>query len=254
MQVGPCRGGPRSRGVNRGQQSYLELDGIIFDKDGTLFDFGATWNTWALDLIAELSDGDASTARRIAQETDFDLNTRQFRPTSPIIAGTGREAAECVARALPGRSLDALEALMNERAATAPQVPPTDLAPLLNDLAGRGLKLGVMTNDSEYAARAHLTAAGVLDTFDWVAGFDSGFGAKPAPTPLLAFAEHTGLEPARIAIVGDSTHDLIAGQAAGMVPVAVLSGMANATVLSPYAEVVLPHIGHLPNWLSGQDA
>lgn len=227
----------------------MDLDGIIFDKDGTLFDFGATWNSWALDLIVELSEGDADTARRIAAETDFDLATGTFRPTSPIIAGTGREAAEHVARALPGRSLDELEALMNERAAQAPQQPPTDLAPLLDDLAGRGLRLGVMTNDSEYAARAHLDAARVLDRFHWIAGFDSGHGAKPAPTPLLAFAAHEGVDPARVAMVGDSTHDLVAGRAAGMVTIAVLTGMAGAEELAPYADAVLPHVGHLPDWL-----
>ena len=229
----------------------MKLDGIIFDKDGTLFDFGATWTTWALDLIAELSDGDATIARAIADETDFDLSIGQFRATSPIIAGTGREAAECVARALPDRSLDALEALMNQRAASAPQVPPVDLGPMLGALAARGLKLGVMTNDSELTARAHLTAAGITERFDWIAGFDSGHGAKPSPAPLLAFATHLGLDPARVAMVGDSTHDLIAAQAAGMVPVAVLSGMADAAALGPYAAAVLPHVGHLPEWLSG---
>ena len=227
----------------------MNLQGIIFDKDGTLFDFGATWNTWAMDLIAELAEGNAETARRIAAETDFDLTTGAFRPTSPIIAGTGREAAERVARALPDRSLDDLETLMNERAAQAPQQPPTDLAPLLDDLAGRGLRLGVMTNDSEYAARAHLDAAQVLDRFHWIAGFDSGHGAKPAPTPLLAFATHQGVDPAHVAMVGDSTHDLVAGRAAGMVTIAVLTGMAGPAELAPYADAVLPHIGHLPDWL-----
>lgn len=228
----------------------MELDGIIFDKDGTLFDFGATWNTWALDLITELAEGDAETARRIALATDFDLTTAQFKPTSPVIAGTGRQAAECVARALPDRSLEALEELMNRRAAEAPQVPPTDLAPLLDDLAGRGLRLGVMTNDSAYAARVHLERAQILDRFHWVAGFDSGHGAKPAPAPLLAFARDQGLDPARVAMVGDSTHDLLAGRAAGMVTVGVLTGMAGQGDLEPYADTVLPHIGHLPDWLA----
>lgn len=225
------------------------IDGIIFDKDGTLFDFGATWNTWTLDLIAELADGDAETARRIAMETDFDLSTGRFRPTSPVIAGTGREAAECVGRALPDRSLDDLEDLMNRRAAEAPQVPPTDLAPLLDRLRALGLRLGVMTNDSEYSARVHLERAGVDDRFAWIAGFDSGHGAKPAPDPLLAFATDQNIPPARIAMVGDSTHDLVAGRAAGMMTIAVLTGPAVQTELEPYADAVLPHIGHLPAWL-----
>lgn len=227
----------------------MGIDGIIFDKDGTLFDFGATWNAWAQGLIVQLSGGDAQLALRLAAAADFDLGTGAFRPSSPIIAGTNREAAECIASVLPGQDIAALEALMTEHAARAPLAPPVDLGPLMDTLAGRGIRLGVMTNDSEHAARAHLTAAGVLDRFAYVAGFDSGHGAKPAPTPLLAFARQEALAPERVAMVGDSTHDLIAGRAAGMVTVAVLTGMADADTLSPHADVVLPHIGHLPEWL-----
>ncbi|MGB2200963.1 MAG: HAD family hydrolase [Pseudooceanicola atlanticus] len=227
----------------------MKLDGILFDKDGTLFDFGATWNAWAASLIRDLAAGDDALARRIAAAAHFDLATDQFAPTSPIIAGTNREAAECIASALPGRDVDELEQEMMIRAASAPLQPPVPLDPLLAGLAGRGLQLGVMTNDSEYAARAHMGAAGVADRFRMLIGFDSGHGAKPAPTPLLAFASACGLDPARVAMVGDSTHDLIAGRAAGMVTVAVMTGLAGPAELSPHADVILPHIGHLPDWL-----
>ena len=39
--------------------------------------------------------------------------------------------------------------------------------------------LGIATNDGEVPARAHLTRAGILDSFAFVAGYDSGHGAKP---------------------------------------------------------------------------
>ncbi|MEC9104658.1 MAG: HAD hydrolase-like protein, partial [Pseudomonadota bacterium] len=61
-------------------------------------------------------------------------------------------------------------------------------------------------------------------------------------------------DPAHVAMVGDSTHDLIAGRAAGMVTVAVLTGLADAETLGPHADVVLPHIGHIPGWLAGISA
>jgi phosphoglycolate phosphatase len=50
-------------------------------------------------------------------------------------------------------------------------------------------------------------------------------------------------------MVGDSLHDLHAGRAAGMRTVAVLTGMASHADLAPHADLVLPHIGHLPDWL-----
>ena len=106
-----------------------------------------------------------------------------------------------------------------------------------------------MTNDSEEVARAHLGQAGVLRMFDFVAGADSGFGAKPAPGPLLAFADQLNLEPGRVVMVGDSPHDLHAGRAAGMATVGVLTGIAGADDLAGLADVILPDIGHLPDWL-----
>lgn len=225
-------------------------DGILFDKDGTLFDFHATWSVWAHGVILDLSCGDRDVMGRMALEAHYDLEARRFQPTSPIIAGTNREAAECFARALPGRGIDEIEDYLMHAAALAPLAPAVPLAPYLTGLTTRGLRLGVMTNDTEYGARAHLTAAGILDHFDFIAGFDSGYGAKPAPGPLLAFAKAMALEPARVAMVGDSAHDLVAGRAAGMLCVGVLTGTATRADLEPLADVVLPDIGHLPDWLA----
>ncbi|MEM7090648.1 MAG: HAD-IA family hydrolase, partial [Pseudomonadota bacterium] len=92
--------------------------------------------------------------------------------------------------------------------------------------------------------------AGIREHFDFIAGYDSGHGFKPGPGQLLAFAAHVGVDPSRVAMVGDSLHDLQAGRAAGMVTIGVLTGLAGADVLAPMADVVLPDIGHIPGWLS----
>lgn len=227
----------------------MRIDGIIFDKDGTLFDFRATWDVWALGVITELAEGDAALAQRIADAAVFDLAAGAFLPHSPIIAGTNREAAEAIGTALPERSIEAIEYFLSARAAIAPLAPAVPLAPYLGALAARGLALGVITNDTEAGALAHLGSAGVLAHFDFVAGFDSGHGAKPDAAPLLAFCHSTGLEPSRVVMVGDSRHDLIAGRAAGMQTIGVLTGTALTADLAPLADAVLPDIGHIPGWI-----
>ena len=227
----------------------MRADGVLFDKDGTLFDFSATWDVWAGGMINHFAEGDPAVAGAIAQAVRYDLTERAFFPESPIIAGTNREAAEAVASALPGRDVDEIEIFLMRSSAEAPLAEAVPLAPFLEALAGDGLALGVMTNDTEYGARSHLQSAGVDGHFDFIAGFDSGYGAKPAPGPLLAFAEAMELTPERVVMVGDSTHDLIAGRAAGMQTVAVLTGVAGASELTPYADAVLPNIGHVPEWL-----
>ncbi|WP_397541280.1 HAD-IA family hydrolase [Roseovarius salis] len=227
-----------------------KVDALLFDKDGTLFDFHATWSVWAEDLIAALAEGCPARAASLAAAIGFDPGARRFLPTSPVIAGTNREAAECVARVIRDRSIADLEEELARASAEAPLTPPVPLGPLLDGLRGQGLVLGVVTNDSAFAAAAHLRAAGIAERFSFVAGFDSGHGAKPAPGALLAFARAEGLDPRRVAMVGDSTHDLIAGRAAGMIPLGVLTGPAGHDELSPHADAVLPDIGHVPAWLS----
>lgn len=224
------------------------IDGIIFDKDGTLFDFRRSWGAWAQALLDELA---RSTEQRAAlgRAIGFDPETGQFAPDSTVIAGTPDQIADDLMPCFPGADAGAMLTRINRLAAAAPMVPAVDLRAVLGALRDRGLTLGLVTNDAEAPAHAHLAAAGISDLFTFVAGFDSGHGAKPAPGPLLAFCRHTGLSPARVAMVGDSRHDLEAGHAAGMHRIAVLTGIASADDLAPHADAVLPDIGGIGGWI-----
>lgn len=224
------------------------LEGVLFDKDGTLFEFAATWDAFAARLLKRLAKGDAWREARMAQALRYDRARGGFLPDSPAIAGTNAEVAALLAAALPGNA-EAIETIIEDEAARAPLVEAVPLVPLLAGLAARDLALGLMTNDNESVARAHLDEAGVRGMFDVVAGADSGFGAKPDPAPLLACARVMRLDPGQVVMVGDSPHDLNAGRAAGMACVGVLTGMAGEEVLRPLADAVLPDIGHLPDWL-----
>lgn len=224
------------------------IQGLIFDKDGTLFDFRRSWGGWALSLLDELADSPAHRAV-LAEAIGFHPETVDFAPHSPVIAATAPEIAAVMLPHLPGMGLQRLTDRMNALAVDAPTVEAVPLRPLFTALRARGLKIGLATNDTERPARAHLGNHAILDLFDFIAGYDSGYGGKPAPGQLQAFARQTGLDPARIAMVGDSRHDLEAGRAAGMVCVAVLTGVAGAAELAPHADVVLPDIGGLPDWL-----
>ena len=54
---------------------------------------------------------------------------------------------------------------------------------------------------------------------------------KPDPAPLVLAAERAGRSPGEVIYVGDSTHDIVAGRAAGMKTVAVLWGPFSRHVL-----------------------
>ncbi|MFC4216312.1 HAD family hydrolase [Pseudophaeobacter arcticus] len=227
----------------------MPVDAFLFDKDGTLFDFSATWNAWAADMLAQLSQGDPARATAMAEVISFDQEQQAFRADSMVIAGTNGEVAAVLAPFVPQMEEAELERFLAQSAATAALSEAVPLAAFLDGLLARGKVLGVMTNDAEISAISQLERSGVLDRFAFVAGFDSGHGAKPDADPLLAFCAATGIAPEQTAMVGDSLHDLIAGQAAGMTRIGVLTGMAEHDDLAPHADVVLPHIGHIPEWL-----
>lgn len=226
------------------------LDAVIFDKDGTLFDFRQSWGAFTESLLAELAP-DAETARHLGQVLGYDPVHHDFTRTSPVISLTTPEIAAILHPHLTGITLLALNQTMNRLSAAAPMVPAVPLRAVLSGLKARGLALGLATNDTEHPARVHLEGAGVLDLFDFVVGCDSGWGGKPAPGQLLEFTRRFSLTPARVAMVGDSLHDLDAGRAAGMYAVAVLTGIATRAELAPHADVVLADIAALGGWIDG---
>lgn len=229
-----------------------DIKGLIFDKDGTLFDFAATWEGWAQAFLLRITDGDRARASEIGVAIGYDLETSKFASDSVVIAGTQGEITDTLLPYFPDMIGPQVLELLNDEAQHAKQHEVVALVPLLNGFRQRGLKLGLATNDAERPARAHLEQAGITEMFDLILGFDSGHGGKPAPGQLLAFAALTGLDCSEIVMVGDSTHDLDAGRAAGMTTVGVLTGPATADDLRPFADIVIPDIGHLSAWLDGQ--
>ncbi len=230
------------------------ITGLLFDKDGTLFDFQLSWSGFARDLLLDLAGGDTGFAADMGARIGFDTGTLSFAPDSCLIAGTDEDVVAALLPVLLGTTAVELKTRISLAAAHAPMVEAVPLKPLLAALRGLGIRLGVATNDSEHAAKAHLAETGILDCFDSVYGFDSGFGAKPGPGMCKAFADRFDLDPGLVLMIGDSLHDLHAGRAAGMRAVGVLTGMADAKTLAPHADMILPDIGVLPGLLADPDA
>ena len=227
----------------------MQVDGIVFDKDGTLLHFGETWNVWCEQVITQLSAGDVVLRGTIAETIDYDLQSCSFRPGSLAIAGTTREISQAIVALLPDMEVTELEAFLNAKSTTAPLAEVTPLKAFLKGLARSGLKTGVVTNDSEENTLSQLKQVDIVNELSFIAGYDSGFGAKPSSEPLLAFAKVVSLLPKNIAMVGDSLHDMIAGRRAGMRTIAVLTGLADPTELARHADVVLGDITEIPAYL-----
>jgi phosphoglycolate phosphatase len=223
--------------------------GVLFDKDGTFVDFDATWGPATHAIIHALAGGDPELVRAQAETLHFLLDERRFAPTSPLIAGSSASYGPLWGEAL-GRSdiaalkreIDALAETESLRALT----PIGEAVVALAALKAIGLRLGVATNDTESSARRQIDALGLDEAIEFVAGYDSGHGPKPEPGMVLAFARQLGVAPMRVAMVGDSRHDLKSAQAAGALAVAVLSGPAGRAELAPLADYIVDDITALP--------
>lgn len=216
-----------------------EISGVLFDKDGTLLDFEATWGPATAAVLGELAGGDAACLADMAAAAGFLPATERFTATSPIIAGATSDFAPQWAARLGLAHDDAFDDRVNtlyRKASLASLTGYDDNAEALAALQQRGIAIGLATNDSEQNARAHLSALGIEQWFGFVAGYDSGHGAKPGPGMVTAFARHVGVAPSAIALVGDSTHDIDAARAAGALAIGIARTEAAAEALGTHAD------------------
>ena len=231
----------------------MPIRAILFDKDGTLIDFQRTWGPATHTVMTEICDGDSAAFDRLCAVSLYDARERRLLPGSPVVIettyGYGRLWAEALGVPLTDEFVDRIDRMFFQT--TLDHLTPMgDVKALLASFAARGLRLGLMTNDADANTRAQLQRLGLDTLLEFVAAYDSGFGHKPDPDPVLAFARQVGVAPAEIAVVGDTEHDLAAARAAGAVAVAVLSGPVPRERLEPHADVLLPSIAKLDDWLS----
>ena len=140
---------------------------VIFDKDGTLLDFDATWNEAIGSAFDLVEDQDAK--ERAAELFGYDLETSET---------TDNLSADLI-------DIDTFKRTINE-ASQRNIVANKGATAAMVALIDQGWKLAVATNDSESCAVDHVEALGWSHFFTSVKGFDSGHGSKPGPGNVLA--------------------------------------------------------------------
>ncbi len=213
-------------------------DAILFDLDGTLVDtVPARIAAWAAVL----------------HESDIPVTRAQLAPMIGIDGRRlAREAAEAAGRHLTDAEAEAIDRrsgeLFDDRNRDPRPLPGA--RELLRSLDERGLAWVIATSSRREQVASSVRALGLGHEPRIVDGSNVEH-AKPAPDLLLLGAQELGVAPEACWYVGDSTWDMRAAQAAGMVPIGILAGAAvdeaalaaagASIVLATLEELELPH-------------
>jgi phosphoglycolate phosphatase len=228
----------------------LTIRGILFDKDGTIVDYWRTWLPVNRAAALHAARGDATLAAELLRLGGHDPETDRITPGAPLAAGDLMDIARAFAAhphvAAASELVAGLERVF-VRGAAAHSVLIDGARMAIKELHRCGFRLGIATNDSAAGIEASLAQHDILTCFDFAAGCDSGYGAKPDPRMALAFCEAMDLARGEVAVVGDAVHDLAMGRAAGIgLTVGVLSGTSGRDDLAALADIVLADIAELP--------
>lgn len=232
--------------ISSGQTGRLprRIRGVLFDKDGTLLDYARTWTPINRDVAYMAARGDEALAHRLMVRAGQCPMTHAVEAGSPFAAGTHHDVAAAFAEVLGPATPDGLAdaiAQIFETAGTQHSALADGVYETLAALGADGVIMGIASNDTRAGIDGSLQRhPGVLDAMAFVAGCDSGHGAKPGPGMALAFAAAVGLPIGEIAVVGDAVHDLEMARRAGAgLKLGIEGGTTSREMLAAEADLVL---------------
>jgi phosphoglycolate phosphatase len=193
------------------------ISAALFDLDGTL-----------VDSLVDLTD---AVNHMLADFRRPELDSVQVRQL------VGKGARNLVQRALSTNSPEEIEKGLfaftefntlhiADRSRLYPGV-----SELLQQLAGNGLRMAVISNKNEELSRLILKALEIDGYFEIIAGGDTFAEMKPSPLPLLRVIGNLGCSPDETVMVGDSINDIQAGNRAGITTIGCSWGYGNSDEL-----------------------
>ncbi len=210
-------------------EQEIRIDGILFDKDGTLFDFMSLWGAWAQNLLAALKpalrfEAEPSPFRLLGTLHDEQGNVSGYDPKGPLAMASIPEIETIAAWHLyvNGKAWnDALELARGycrsaelQAGQNAAVTPIAGLTGFLDQCSAYGVKTAVVTSDTTESAEKHLQWAGIRHQFHSIIGEDQVSVGKPHPQMVEIACSELGLHPSQTVLIGDSNGDMQMGKQA----------------------------------------
>ncbi len=239
----------------------LPIKAIIFDKDGTLFNYGEVWGSvvsqsleanipWP-EKITKKSKAEALRSFEIIAGVDAAGHSYSdgilFRHNK-VISGSWRLVKTCfryhipVFKAFKGfvGIVNRAENGLKEKLATL-EFP--DVQEVFERCHSQGYQIGIVTNDTALSTSMFLEKMDVKNYISFVRTGESDTKHKPSPQAIREFCKEKHLEASEVCVVGDTIIDMVfAHKGKCGRSIAVLTGSGDFEALSKLADAVYPQL------------
>ncbi|MGV0025602.1 HAD family hydrolase [Phormidesmis priestleyi] len=242
--------------VHCGSLIFSEIQAILFDKDGTLADSQQFLKALA-ERRSHLINAQVPTVQSALLDA-FGLRQGQLDPAGLMAVGTRLENEIAAAVCLAQKGHDWIEAktiaqsVLGEADRSLPRkaslTPPFEGAlPLLKSLAALGLKLGILSADSQENVQDFVAYYQLAPYLKLQMGTPNGL-SKPDPQLLKMACEALGVSPATTIVVGDSQADMQLAHTGGAIAaVGVTWGGTHPNSLAD-ADIILDRFDEIQAW------
>ena len=191
--------------TKNGRTIWTDKRAAFFDMDGTLVDSMWMWTDIDQRYLARFPE---------AQRCDIRLLQKEIEGLGMLETAAYFRQRFSIADPIP-KILREWDEMALELYKTRVPLKP-GAAVLLQEMKGKGMKLGVCTSNSSRLAGVALEVNGVRSLFDVVLTADEVGRGKPNPDIYLEAAKRTGVSPEDSIVFEDILNGVIAGKRAGM--------------------------------------
>lgn len=243
-------------------QEITAIKGIIFDKDGTLFNYGEVWgpiigkNISTIIKVFNLQNK-PNARREIASFVGLDddgfINPRGILFNhEEKIKGILKFLRFCIrCHVNPIRTFSLFKRLLAESQTVGLEkilsnIDFSMIRNLFDRIAEKNIAIGIVTNDSTESTKICLESIGIADHVQFLKTKDSNCRKKPNPQAIYQFCETFNLKPSEIAVIGDTNADMTFAEKGKVgYKVGLLSGAGDRSAIEKIADVIYPDISFI---------
>lgn len=241
--------------TNKGNR---EVKAILFDKDGTLTNIDNMWVEPTEMVIRNILKQHIKEDSPITIEQILELLgivQGEIVPNSVIASGTVEDMLDEIGKYFPIDKKALYDVVLEDfrqylLAHPDMIIPIGDVAFLISELKHKGIKVGVVTNDSYIPTKTIFEILKVWHLFDFVATLDE-YPAKPAADSLIGASEHLAVPLHEIFYVGDSYLDMAYAKHCGG-GIAVLTSGSDLQKMKEQSLLVLDSVEQLLDFVIGE--